>query len=381
MVASVRAAFTRLVQHEGGPCLSLYQPTARAFPDSRQNPVRYRNQVKNLQRLLGEKYSTKEIEEMLRPFEALVDDMQVWAYPQDGLAVFSCPDFFAHYWLPRPVPEIVIAADSFHVKPLIRMFQTADSYQVLVLTRTEIRLYEGNRDGLDAVDLVPEVPRTIVDALGEELTEPYIKVTAAPSGPGAPSQHGHGSRKDEIDVDTERFFRVIDKAVQEHYSAPSQLPLVLAALPEHQGHFRRLSRNPFLLERGIAMDASGLAIEELSRLAWEVVEPYFHERTRALVEAYGAAAAKGLGTDDLNQAAAAALAGRVDSLLVEAERHVGGRIDPETGRIVFESHERPGVDDVLDDIAVAVMRTRGKVQVVPKAVMPTKSGLAAIFRY
>jgi hypothetical protein len=49
----------------------------------------------------------------------------------------------------RPVPELVVVADSFHVKPLMRILQSADRYQVLGLNRREIKLYQGNRDVLD----------------------------------------------------------------------------------------------------------------------------------------------------------------------------------------------------------------------------------------
>ena len=56
MLASVRADLARLLEHNDGPCLSLYQPTQRSFPDSRQNPIRYKNLLKELQRSLGEKH-------------------------------------------------------------------------------------------------------------------------------------------------------------------------------------------------------------------------------------------------------------------------------------------------------------------------------------
>ena len=44
--------------------------------------------------------------------------------------------------------------------------------------------------------------------------------------------HGHGGKKDEADIDAERFFRAIDRAVLEHHSRPSGPPLMLAALSD-----------------------------------------------------------------------------------------------------------------------------------------------------
>ncbi len=380
MVASLRVDLTRLLAQQATPCLSLYLPTSRAFPDSQQNPVRFRNHVRELQRSLEQSYDRKVTQPLLERLQATVDDTEFWKYPEDGLAVFAAPGYFERHWLPRPVPELAIVADSFHVKPLVRLAQTTDAYQVLALSRGEIALYEGNRDRLEPVDLDPNVPRTLEKALGSEVTEPYMKVSSYGTGPGERMYHGHGSKKDEVDIDTERFFRVIDKAVLEHYSRPSELPLVLAALPEHQGVFRQMSGNPFLLERPLSANAFGLAPEELRRLSWEIVEPEFHRRTRALAESYRAAAAKGTGSDDVREVAKAAMEGRVDSVMVDADRHIRGRI-ADDGEVTFADTGHPEIDDVLDDIAVAVMQRGGRVKVVPRTAMPGDSGIAAIFRY
>jgi hypothetical protein len=45
--------------------------------------------------------------------------------------------------------------------------------------------------------------------------------------------HGHGGKPEE-DIDTEKFFRFVAKTINDNYSGPSGLPLILAALPEHQ---------------------------------------------------------------------------------------------------------------------------------------------------
>ena len=57
--------------------------------------------------------------------------------------------------------------------------------------------------------------------------------------------HGHGGKKDEAQIDAERFFRAIDRAVLKHHSQPSGLPLILAALPEHHHLFHRSARTRF----------------------------------------------------------------------------------------------------------------------------------------
>ena len=43
------------------PCLSLFQPTHRHYPDNRQAPIRFGNLVKELEQSLSQKYPADEI--------------------------------------------------------------------------------------------------------------------------------------------------------------------------------------------------------------------------------------------------------------------------------------------------------------------------------
>src|SRR5690606_9891270 len=101
-------------------------------------------------------------------FRQLAEDAGFWRGRMlDGLAVLGAPGLFRVYQVQRPVPELAIVADSFHVKPLIRILQSADRYHVLGIDREHVRLFLGNRDQLDEVELPEGFPRTSREALGE----------------------------------------------------------------------------------------------------------------------------------------------------------------------------------------------------------------------
>lgn len=375
-----------LLKPAASPAISLYQPTHRANPDRLQDPIRFKNLLATAERSLAEKFPGREIDSLLKPMRDLQDDYQFWSHQEDGLAMFRTPDSFAYYQLQRPVGELVVVADSFHVKPILRMVQSADRFQVLWLDRENFRLFEGNRDILDEVDL-GDLPTTIVEALGEDLTDQH-KLAWTP-GPGR-GRHGEpavyqgvGGRKDETDIDMERFFRFVDRAVDEHFSRPSGQPLILAALPEHQTEFRKISRNSTLLPDGIAIDPGALTVDGLRERAWKVIEPGYLARLAALKETFGAADAAGKAVSRVHEAAREAAAGRIGMLMVEADRIVPGRLDLEGGGKVqrTQSLDDPGVDDLLDDVAEAVLRSGGEVVVVPADRMPTDTGLAGVLRY
>jgi hypothetical protein len=357
------------------PCLSLYQPTHRHYPDKQQDLIRFRNLVKSLEQSLQQRFAKDDIRQLLEPFLALADDRDFWNHRLDGLAVLGAKGLFRVYKLHRPVAELAVAASSFHIKPLMRIMQSADRFHVLGLNRQEMRLFEGNRDGLDEIDPSQDVPRTITQALGD----------ASYGGVGAghtAMHHGHGGKESEVDIDTERFFRAVDRAVLEHYSRPSGLPLILAALPEYHNVFHKISHNPFLIPESIDVHPDALkSTDELRRRAWQLIEPRYLARLAALVEEFVNAKSRGLGDDDLQQVARAVVGGRVATLLVEARREIPGRFDISTGDVELDDLAHPEVDDVLDDLGVLALKMGGRVIVVPADRMPSRTGIAATYRF
>ncbi|MCQ9379898.1 hypothetical protein [Methyloversatilis sp. XJ19-49] len=378
-----QASFADLASFQGRPCLSLYQPTHRRHPDNQQDLVRFRHLLKALETSLRQKHEIDGVKHLLESFEALAQDEDFWNHTLDGLAVLGAPGLFRVFILQRPLAELAVVADSFHTRPLRRWLQSTGRYQVLALSLDKAQLFEGDRHALDAVALGADVPQTMTAALGEERTDPHSTVSSygGVGGGHMAMHHGQGGRKDEIEGDAERYFRAVDRAVQEHHSRPSGLPLMLAALAEHHHLFRKVSHNPLLMADGLMVDPRGLTPDALRQRAWEVAAPQQQALQIAWSDAYEAAAARGLGSDDLSEVAHAAVAGRVATLLIEAERELPGRIDGATGRIDAADLDSPQVDDMLDDLGAMVERMGGEVHVLPAELMPCRTGVAASFRH
>lgn len=360
---------------ENGPCLSLYQPTHRRHPENQEDPIRFRNLLKELEASLHQKYPAAESKALLEPFHALAHDPDFWNHALEGLAVLGAPGFFRALRFSQPVDQLVVVADSFHTKPLRRFLQTADRYHVLGLTLHGIRLFEGNRRSLDEVDMSKATPATIGESSGEASAEGEV------GGAGIPLRHGLGGKGTEADNEADRYFRAVDRAVLEHYSRPSGLPLILAALPEHHHRFHEVSQNPFLVAEGIRINPESLSPDKLREHAWEVVEPQYQARLETLHGEFRQAKARGTGSDVLAEVAEAAAAGRVATLMVEAGREIAGRLDVETGRIETAALGEPDVDDMLDDLGELVTKMGGTVLVVPAERMELPTGLAATYRY
>jgi hypothetical protein len=369
----------RLLAAHDPPCLSLYQPTHATHPDNQQDVIRFRNLVKSLDASVQRRgLPARDVAALLEPLHALAGDHGFWNHALQGLAVLRNPQATYVYRLQRAVPEVAIVADDFHTKPLLRIQQSADRYQVLALSRTQARLFEGNRDVLDEIDASHVMP--VSSEAGAEGPERATRIYGATTVEGT-TRHGTGGERQFRENETERFFRAVDRAVSQHYSQPSGLPLLLATLPENRHAFRAVSANPHLLDVTLEVNAGELSATALRERAWQAMMPSYVARLSALLETIGAAAAHHRGSLDLADVARAARQGRVATLLIDADRRIGGTIDAATGAITLDTTADPTGADVLDDVGEQVLRTGGEVIVVPSERMPSDSGVAAAFRY
>jgi len=366
------------------PCVSLYMSTHRTHPENAQDTIRYKNLVKQAKESLQENYPKAEIDKLLTSFDTLANAHDFWNHASDGLAVLGSQERFEVIHLSMPVEELLIVSDNFHTKPLRHLLQSADRYQVLALSLDAVQLFEGNRHSLVEIKLPGDFPKTIEKALGKELTEKHSTV-ASYGGVGGESgnmHHGQGGKKDEVDSDAERFFRMVAASVYDCYSKLGGLPLLLAALPEHHSLFNQVNKNPFVLPKGIEINPHGVSIEKLAHLSWEVMRPVYTEKLETLAGKFSQAKSDGLGSDDVDEVIEAAEAGKVEIILMEAHRVIASRLrDKSTGRFETNDYTLPVLDDQLDVLGDLVTKMGGAVVIVPKEQMPSQTGVAVIYRY
>jgi hypothetical protein len=367
---------TRLRVESEAPCISLYQPTHRYHPDNQQDPIRYRNLRSQLESSLRVKYPARDVRKLVSKYQALEHDHDFWNHRTDGMAILGSPNKFELFELQRPVRELIVVAQNFYTKPLLRILQSADRYQILCLRQNEVTLYEGNRDAIDPVDL-SDTLATIESALRESREGPQVNVRVAPGGVAV----HYGNNTDERKIDLQRFFRAVDRAILKQHSRPSGLPLILVALTEYHSLFRSISHNPFLLTDGVQIDPGSLNLGRLHALAWQTIEPLYRRRLDTLLSQYELAESRNLACDDVAHVAEATMAGRVGTLLVEADRQLPGRVANAHGHVEHGELQDPEVGDLLNDLAEAVARMKGEVVVVPRDRMPCATGVAAIYRF
>ena len=398
-----------LLEPQVPPCLSLYLPTHRTVPDNTVDRPSFGHLVDGFEMALSVSRPRHEIERLLRPFRLLADDAAFWRHTRDGLAVLASDGMARVFLLQRRVRPLAIVTGRFHLMPLVRIATALERCHVLALTSREARLYEGtlwrdtsgaSLEPLDPVRLVPGQGRPATDclvrgdAVDEETFQPHrVERGLGPAGlAGSGAVHGGvGSKQDDIDADTEIFLRHVDRVVLEQASRSTGLPLVLIAAARVAATFRGLSKNDLLLDDHVAKDPHLLSRQDLAAAAAEVVAAAAAARVAREIHSFAVARDRDLAAGDLADIGQAAVAGRVATLLVEADRFEAGRFDRATGAVEFDG-ETPadlsrsggpaqGAEDLFGAIAETVLAHGGTIITVARNQMPTESGVAAIYRY
>lgn len=372
-----RDEILRLLAPHGRPCVSLFLPTHRHAPDSAQDPIRFRNLLKSVRSLLTEGVPKPVAEEVLKPLESLAGPA-FWRDQLDGLAVFACPGFQAVYRLPMSLPERAIVADSFHVRPIVGALKANRRFYVLAVSQKSVTLYEGSPTGLGAVDL-RDLPTSMRDVLGVAEGGSGLQAWSARGGEAV--FHGGGAPDENRKEDLARFFRIIDKALWERLR-DEQVPLVLAGPASYFPIYRDVSRYAHLAPNGVEGNVDAATPEELHARAWPVVRAVFDAEEHEAVAEYARLASSRLATSILTEVSSAAVKGRVRRLFVQEGKVLFGHLDPVTGDVLLHGRQEGAVDDdVLDDLAEAVLARAGEVLELPAARMPEGAAAAAILRW
>lgn len=377
MVIFTREELYSLLTPQSPPCISILMPTHRHHPGTDQDPIRFNNLLKAAEALLKNR-AVGEMRGLLDPIAAL-SDSEFWRYQADGLAIFRSQERMVHYRIPMTLPERLVVADSFHVKPLLRFLQTNQRYLVLVISQNQVSLYEGTSYSFSPLDL-GDAPAPLAEAVGIKRERSQQHVWSPGAGRGA-IFFGAGASKDSRKEDLARFFRAIDRALWETLRNENA-PLILAGVEQYFPLYREASRYPFLAEKGVAGNFDAAPPDELRARVWPIVSEIFREQEEEVLSLYASSAKRHLVVDELSTMARMAVQGRVRWLLVAEEAHVWGTLNRETGEIaVSGSQQDAGSDDLLDDLAEGVLARDGDVLVVPKTRMPGGSPAAAVLRW
>ncbi|MEH1998080.1 MAG: hypothetical protein V7L00_04775 [Nostoc sp.] len=378
-----------LIEQPKGNCVSIYMPTHPAGPEVRQNPIRFKNLVREAEARLIDAGLTQEDAIALLEKSQEIDTQEFWEQIGQGLAIFISDNIFRYYPLPIDFQELVVVTDRFHIKPLLPILNGNGRFYILALSQQDVRFFEGTRYSVKEVE-VENLSKSLDEALQRDDTakEGQFRIATSKGGtsntfsqPG--TFHGQGSPdRDKHQEDILQFFQTVDRALHDKLKL-QKAPLVLAGVEYLLPVYRQANTYQHLMDEAITGNPEILSAQELHDQAWPIVEADFQKSQQAVLEQFHElfGGDTGKASNKLEEVVSAAYYQRVDSLLVAVGQQQWGLFDPTSETVYLHPEKETGDEDLLDFVAAHTLLNGGTVYAVPFEQIPYSTAVAAIYRY
>lgn len=360
--------FRALAAARSDLAISVYVPSTPQTQKAKAVQIEFANLFKEGLSQLEEADADKR---SIAALKALADDLaadeEFWRFQANSLAVLMTPSSIRSFRLPNRIEANVEVSDRFHLKPLLRAITFPHEAFVLALAENEVRLIEVLSDMPAAEVKVKELPKSAADATGRSTVNDRSYSRRIGGGEGQK-------------VLLRQYARAVDAALRA-FLAGRETPLILAATEPLASIYAEVNTYPFLLARRIAASPADMNAARLSEEARPILDDHYKEEISAVRALYDTRAKDGRATTDISDAARAATFGAVDTLLVELDDVVHGRIDETSGAVDFAGKETAASYGVVNEIAVRAMAGGARVLSVRREDIPGEGALAAILRY
>lgn len=363
----------KLTSIQEGPCISIYMPSV---PDPALQEE-YEALVKRASHLLSLDQDNQEAHSQIMQSLFNFNPGEYTSGATQGVAIFVNKHWHGYFLAPHALPEKVVVAESFHLKPLIEDLQRDHTYHLLVLGLDEAVLVFSQ--GSHASDI-----HTFLMHHGSHSNSihwKHLDQNEAIQIPHLKSQsRGRGTSDSQFKkrTATKLFLRWIEAKINKEPGFKS-LPLFVFTSELLYSVYREISTHPN--PRLCVLDIrKGIPHHEalVHRVEGILNQDRSHHRHSSAIE-MDLQKIKNKVIDDLVKISRAALHGEVKTLFLRDQSEVWGQLDRTNGQITHHPKQvNAKDDDVLDDIACEVIRQGGEVIVLNSKDMPSPSPAAAI---
>lgn len=356
----------QLMAERNPASVSIYLPT-----DTISTGEHERLELKNLINeavagLQAQGVDKREIAEMEDELLDLVDDVEIWPYMARSLAIFATPEGVQTFRLPNHLNAHVQVADRFFVKPLMRSVTFPHLGYVIALSQNETRVLEVLPEGASYRLDVDELPESMDHAL-------------ASMGVGGRAPRGRISGAEGAKVRMVQYSRKINQALRGALDGES--PLIIAGTEPLVSIFRASCTYPRLSPLTISGNPETTSDADLTAEARTILDETYAADVQEQLGLFQQRRSSNRATSQLSEVARAATMGMVDTVFVDIDDNVMGRMDSESGAVEFSDDNDPEAYGLVDEIVRRVWRTGGSVMAVRRDEVPDGETVAAILRY
>ncbi|MEO7313967.1 MAG: hypothetical protein ABIW47_02195 [Ginsengibacter sp.] len=366
-------------------CISIFIPTHRAGKKVLQgeDTIVLKNQLKEVTNKLAKKgLPAGDIKKMMAPVQQLIDNTSFWREQSDGLAIFIADGFSKVITLPVYFKEFNYVSNSFYLKPLMPMFVGDGNFYLLMLERSNVKLYECTHHSFTEIKIDDCIPETKQDVVGYDYEQKNLQFRTGQAGEGRAMYHGQeaatGKQKNEI----KKYLRAINDGLAPLLKEET-MPMLIAAQDPLFDIYKEVNTYPNLMEENLKVNFGGTNIYETHELAWESISSVFDKARKDKIALFLDEQGTGKTAIGIDEIIPAAFNGKVAALFCENMSDIFGNYKEENNAImVTQSEEDDNTISLMNVAAVKTFLNGGAVYLLDKEEMPNpNSRINALYRY
>jgi len=265
-------------EFEEPPAVSIYMPVQHTERDMRRNNwdrIEFKDLAKEAKRQLLASWDERAVKPILEKLDYMSkrQDMELWLEAKKGLAFFlNTKTCYVYNMDMTPKAQVVVGDDYDFAQLNGEIIEdTASRFKLLLLNADFFAVLDGNDQGVH----FEEFPEDVKHYFAETFPEFDGEVTALDYyslEDHLPPYHGWKSRNDVKQEEARKFFRYVDKVMNDEIVRDeTDIPVILVTAPEHLHDFREVCTFKALYPKAIEKDPRGLTGGELVADALEVL--------------------------------------------------------------------------------------------------------------
>jgi hypothetical protein len=379
-----KKTFEDLASKHGNNCVSIYLPMHKAGKEQNEHLAQANLQhcIKEVQKTLSEyQFSKEESDNYLKPVKQLIDNIDLWRNPSDGLAIFLDTKELVYYTIPIPFETKIYVADHFYLKPLLPLYSNDGLYYVLELSMDHVKLHEASKHTFNELFIEDFAPNKLEKAVGFDFKPKMLQFRSGQSPHGSALFHGYGEGKDDDKKEILAYFNAIDDGLKKMIGE-SKAPLVIASVDKLLPIYKQVNSYSNLFDSNISGNPELWNKTKLHEESWKLVQPYFEKTKQEKLNQFKDLYHTQKTTLEVTDTVSAAINGKIDTLFIEDHTDVYGIYNKENEHLSIDKQKKVSNASLLNLSALHTIKQGGKVFLLKPEEMPVKGEpLSALLRY
>ncbi|KAF5068496.1 Bacterial archaeo-eukaryotic release factor family 3 [anaerobic digester metagenome] len=297
-----------------GAKLSLFMPTHLSDPENRQDPIVFKNLLRDAEEKLKE-FPEGTLVRVMDELNQLQKDIMFWNRTKGGIGILASEAETRIHHLTYPVPASIKIGHEFHVLPLLRYQEGEPEAFLADISRNRLRLYYFDGHTVKAVR-----PAGLEQDF-YDLFDDFDPDSDGGSGNFnglVGSYHGGWSKAEEERKDREKYFRYLDNAFTRLYK-DQPMPVILSGTTENLSAFREIAKGDFYAEAAIDKPLDSLNAHQIRDTVTKIMEDRRKAKYQKTTDMASVALSDNRAETDLAKIRKLAQEGRVAEFLVNEQ--------------------------------------------------------------